>query len=171
MRLSRQAGARQHVVECALSVANSFGKSLTLTFPTLNPYVPNPCSQRQTNSVCRSLTLPGSQGSVRHWVWKQRCMLSWLWVAPALFPVPCLSILLNPFPSLHPYLAGGCDEVLQWGFDETTLDGQSCVNQWCLIRSGAKPPTLDRKTPNASLGCEARTCSNAFDGELQSFPV
>ncbi len=22
------------------------------------------------------------------------------------------------------------------GFDETTLDGQSCMNQWCLIRTG-----------------------------------
>jgi hypothetical protein len=28
----------------------------------------------------------------------------------------------------------GCDEIVQWGFDETTLDGQSCFNQWCLIR-------------------------------------
>jgi hypothetical protein len=37
MRMFRQADARQHVVECALSVANSFGKTLTLTFPTLKP--------------------------------------------------------------------------------------------------------------------------------------
>jgi hypothetical protein len=141
----RQAGARQHVVECALSVANSFGETPTLTFPTLNPNVPNPCSQRQTNSVCRCLTLPGSQGSVRHWVWKQRCTLSWLWVAPALFPLPCLTTSLNSYPFLHPKLVGVCDEVLQWGFDETTLDDQSCVNQWCLIRAGSNTPTLDRK--------------------------
>ena len=31
---------------------------------------------------------------------------------------------------------GASDEVLQWGFDETSLDGQSCMNQWCLIRTG-----------------------------------
>ena len=30
----------------------------------------------------------------------------------------------------------GCDDIVQWGFDETTLDGQSCFNQWCLIRTG-----------------------------------
>jgi hypothetical protein len=46
-----QAGARQHVVECALSVANSFGKALTLLFPTLNPNVPNPFSQK-ANEFC-----------------------------------------------------------------------------------------------------------------------
>ena len=31
---------------------------------------------------------------------------------------------------------GACDEVVQWGFDETTLDGTSCFNQWCLLRTG-----------------------------------
>ena len=31
---------------------------------------------------------------------------------------------------------GGCDEVVQWGFDETTLDGTACFNQWCLVRTG-----------------------------------
>ena len=30
----------------------------------------------------------------------------------------------------------GCDEIIQWGFDETTLDGTSCFNQWCLLRTG-----------------------------------
>jgi hypothetical protein len=30
----------------------------------------------------------------------------------------------------------GCDEIVQWGFDETTLDGRSCFNQWCLLRTG-----------------------------------
>jgi hypothetical protein len=29
----------------------------------------------------------------------------------------------------------GCDEIVQWGFDETTLDGRSCFNQWCLLRT------------------------------------
>ncbi len=28
---------------------------------------------------------------------------------------------------------GACDHVLQWGFDETSLDGQSTFNQWCLM--------------------------------------
>jgi hypothetical protein len=28
----------------------------------------------------------------------------------------------------------GCDDPVQWDFDETTLDGQSCFNQWCLLR-------------------------------------
>ena len=31
---------------------------------------------------------------------------------------------------------GACDEVVQWGFDETTLDGTACFNQWCLVRTG-----------------------------------
>jgi hypothetical protein len=29
-----------------------------------------------------------------------------------------------------------CDNILQWGFDETALDGQPCFNQWCLVRRG-----------------------------------
>ena len=29
-----------------------------------------------------------------------------------------------------------CDNVLQWGFDETSLDGQPTFNQWCLVQSG-----------------------------------
>ena len=29
----------------------------------------------------------------------------------------------------------GCDDIVQWGFDETSLDGQSCFNQWCLLRT------------------------------------
>jgi len=33
---------------------------------------------------------------------------------------------------------GACDEVVQWGFDETTLDGTSVFNQWCLIRTGIR---------------------------------
>ena len=27
-----------------------------------------------------------------------------------------------------------CDHVLQWGFDETSLDGQATFNQWCLVQ-------------------------------------
>jgi hypothetical protein len=45
-----------------------------------------------------------------------------------------------PILTLTPTLSSGaCEEVLQWGFDETSLDGQSCVNQWCLIRTGGVP--------------------------------
>jgi hypothetical protein len=29
---------------------------------------------------------------------------------------------------------GSCDHVLQCGFDETSLDGQSTFNQWCLVQ-------------------------------------
>ncbi len=35
LRMFCQASARQHAVECALSVANSFGNTLTVTFPIL----------------------------------------------------------------------------------------------------------------------------------------
>jgi hypothetical protein len=44
-----------------------------------------------------------------------------------------LSLTLTLSRSL---LQGACDEVVQWGFDETTLDGTSCFNQWCLVRTG-----------------------------------
>jgi hypothetical protein len=27
-----------------------------------------------------------------------------------------------------------CESILQWGFDETSLDGQSTFNQWCLVK-------------------------------------
>ena len=47
--------------------------------------------------------------------------------------VPYLSKLTTvPAPS------GACDEVVQWGFDETTLDGTACFNQWCLLRTGTR---------------------------------
>ena len=29
-----------------------------------------------------------------------------------------------------------CDNVVQCGFDETSLDGQPTFNQWCLVQSG-----------------------------------
>ena len=29
-----------------------------------------------------------------------------------------------------------CDAVLQWGFDETSLDGIATLNQWCRIKEG-----------------------------------
>jgi hypothetical protein len=27
----------------------------------------------------------------------------------------------------------GCDKIQQWGFDETTLDGQETINQWAML--------------------------------------
>ncbi len=29
-----------------------------------------------------------------------------------------------------------CDAVLQWGFDETSLNGVPTLNQWCRIKDG-----------------------------------
>ena len=29
-----------------------------------------------------------------------------------------------------------CDEILQWGFDETSLDGTPTLNQWVLVQEG-----------------------------------
>ena len=52
--------------------------------------------------------------------------------SPHPYPVP-LPLPYSFCPSQH---IAGCDEVLQWGFDETTLDGQACFNQWCLVRKG-----------------------------------
>jgi hypothetical protein len=49
-------------------------------------------------------------------------------------------------------LRGGCDEVVQWGFDETTLDGQACFNQWCLVRTGTPQTTV------CNLGCAVFLC-------------
>ncbi len=34
----------------------------------------------------------------------------------------------------------GAERMLQWGFDETKLDGVSTMNQWVLIQEGAQPP-------------------------------
>ncbi len=31
-----------------------------------------------------------------------------------------------------------CECVLQWGFNETTLDGVATLNQWCRIEEGGK---------------------------------
>ncbi len=29
----------------------------------------------------------------------------------------------------------GASRIIQWGFDETTLDGVSCLNQWAMLES------------------------------------
>ncbi len=35
-----------------------------------------------------------------------------------------------------------CEEVLQWGFDETSLDGTPTLNQWVLIQEGLGAPSV-----------------------------
>jgi hypothetical protein len=30
----------------------------------------------------------------------------------------------------------GCDKIIQWGFDETSIDGHSTLNQWAMIMDG-----------------------------------
>jgi hypothetical protein len=35
-----------------------------------------------------------------------------------------------------------CDEVCQWGFDETSLNGIPTLNQWCCIQEGSTYRTL-----------------------------
>ena len=32
--------------------------------------------------------------------------------------------------------------ILQWGFDETKLDGISTINQWLLVQDGDTPPEI-----------------------------
>jgi hypothetical protein len=49
----------------------------------------------------------------------------------------CLVPYLSKLTTL-PAPSGACDEVVQWGFDETTLDGTACFNQWCLLRTGTR---------------------------------
>jgi hypothetical protein len=35
-----------------------------------------------------------------------------------------------------------CDEVYQWGFDETSLNGIPTLNQWCRVKTGSGYQTL-----------------------------
>ena len=35
-----------------------------------------------------------------------------------------------------------CEEVLQWGFDETSLDGTPTLNQWVLVQEGLGGPSV-----------------------------
>jgi hypothetical protein len=36
----------------------------------------------------------------------------------------------------------GAEKILQWGFDETKLDGVSTMNQWVLLQAGENAPEL-----------------------------
>ena len=31
----------------------------------------------------------------------------------------------------------GCERIIQWGFDETAIDGQGTLNQWAMLMDGA----------------------------------
>jgi hypothetical protein len=35
-----------------------------------------------------------------------------------------------------------CEEVLRWGFDETSLDGAPTLNQWVLLQEGFGAPSV-----------------------------
>jgi hypothetical protein len=30
----------------------------------------------------------------------------------------------------------GCENILQWGFDETSIDGHGLLNQWAMVVDG-----------------------------------
>jgi hypothetical protein len=53
-----------------------------------------------------------------------------------------LTLTLTSKPNPSRDVIGGCEEVIQWGFDETSLDGQACFNQWCLIRTTGKEHSI-----------------------------
>jgi hypothetical protein len=58
----------------------------------------------------------------------------------------------------------GCDDIVQWGFDETTLDGRSCFNQWCLLRT-AKVVKL------ITLECAGVLPSSTAEGTIVRNPI
>jgi len=43
----------------------------------------------------------------------------------------------NPMPNPHPN-----PKVLQWGFDETSIDGTPTLNQWILVPNGTLAPRV-----------------------------
>ncbi len=56
--------------------------------------------------------------------------------------IATLTLTHTPKPSPYCAVIGGCEEVIQWGFDETSLDGQTFFNQWYLIRSTGKEHSI-----------------------------
>ncbi len=50
----------------------------------------------------------------------------------------------------------GCEKIIQWGFDETSIDGHSTLNQWAMIMDGVKGEEgLDNPTTIVTLECAA----------------
>jgi hypothetical protein len=36
----------------------------------------------------------------------------------------------------------GCSKIIQWGFDETSIDGVPTLNQWVLLKEQGSPPSV-----------------------------
>jgi hypothetical protein len=50
----------------------------------------------------------------------------------------------------------GCEKIIQWGFDETSIDGHSTLNQWAMIMDGViGEEGLDNPTTIVTLECAA----------------
>ncbi len=50
----------------------------------------------------------------------------------------------------------GCERIIQWGFDETSIDGHETLNQWAMIVDGDEMgETLEAPTTVVTLGCAA----------------
>jgi hypothetical protein len=50
----------------------------------------------------------------------------------------------------------GCEKIIQWGFDETSIDGHSTFNQWAMIMDGVVGEEgLENPTTIVTLECAA----------------
>jgi hypothetical protein len=50
----------------------------------------------------------------------------------------------------------GCAKIIQWGFDETSIDGHETLNQWAMLMDGDENgETLDAPTTVVTLECAA----------------
>jgi hypothetical protein len=50
----------------------------------------------------------------------------------------------------------GCAKIIQWGFDETSIDGRETLNQWAMLMDGDESgETLDAPTTVVMLECAA----------------
>ncbi len=56
---------------------------------------------------------------------------------PIPIPYPNPNPNSNPMPNPHPN-----PKVLQWGFDETSIDGTPTLNQWILVPNGTLAPRV-----------------------------
>jgi hypothetical protein len=50
----------------------------------------------------------------------------------------------------------GCEKIIQWGFDETSIDGHGTLNQWAMVMDGAdEGDDMDSPTTIVTLECAA----------------
>ena len=50
----------------------------------------------------------------------------------------------------------GCDKIVQWGFDETSIDGHELLNQWAMLMDGEQiKDGLENPTTIVTLECAA----------------